>query len=81
MIIYLLIQFFITIINFLFGLVPVIETPVWLVSNLPQIFSMIFGFNQYLPIFEVFGVVAFLISFSLSTKISFLLLKKFGIEL
>ncbi len=81
MIIYWILQFFDTIITFVFSIVPVIETPAWLVSNLPKIFTTAFGFNQYLPLTEAFAVAVFLISFTMQYKIFKILLNKFGIDL
>ena len=81
MILYWLINFFITLVTFVFGLLPVIETPAWLLSNLPQIFTMIFGFNQYLPIVESFMIVVWLIMFTFSYKVAKIVLNRVGINM
>ncbi|MBR2289343.1 MAG: hypothetical protein IJ867_01655 [Clostridia bacterium] len=81
MILYWLINFLITLITFAFGLIPVIETPTWLATNLPQIFTMIFAFNQYLPIYEAFMAVVWLISITMTYKISKIILNRAGIDI
>ena len=81
MILYLLLKAFDTILTFVIGLIPVIETPAWLVTNLPDIFTMIFAFNQYLPIYEGFGVIVFLIGGTMSYKIAKIVLNKAGLDI
>lgn len=81
MIIYLLISGFDLVLNFVISLFPVFETPAWIVSNLSEIFTTIFGFNNYLPIFETVTVVIFLIGFTLNYKILKIILEKAGVNL
>ena len=81
MILYLLLQFFNTLVFFIFTLMPVFETPVWLVTNLPTIFSTIFSFNLYLPVYETFAVIFFLILFTIQYKVFRIVLNKAGIDL
>lgn len=81
MIIYLLLKAFDSILTFVIGLIPVIETPAWLITNLPDIFTMIFAFNQYLPIYEGFGVIVFLISGTMSYKVAKIVLNKAGLDI
>ena len=81
MIFYWLINFLISLVNFGFSLFPIFETPTWLITNLPQIFNMVFAFNQYLPIVEAFNVVVFLIIFSMSYKLYKIVLNRTGIDL
>jgi hypothetical protein len=81
MIVYLLLKLFDTLVTFVFGLVPVFETPAWLVTNLPDIFTMIFSFNQYLPIYETVVAVVFLIGFHIQYKILNIVLNKVGVSI
>lgn len=81
MVIWLLLNVFNTLITFVLGLIPVIETPVWFVTNLPDIFTMIFAFNQYLPIYEAFMVVVWLICGTMSYKVAKIVLNKAGIDI
>lgn len=81
MVIYWILNFFITLVTFVFSLFPVFETPAWFVSNLPQIFTMIFAFNNYLPIVEAFVVVVFLITFTMTYKIAKIVLAKTGVNM
>ena len=81
MILYWLFNALITLVNFAFSLIPVFETPAWLVSNLPQIFSMIFGFNKYLPVVEAVKVVWYLILFTMNYKIAKIILNRAGIDI
>lgn len=81
MVIYLLLELFITLITFVLSLVPVIETPAWLVTNLPQIFTMIFAFNQYLPVYEAFTVAVWLIAGTMSYKFFKVILNLTGVDL
>lgn len=80
MILYYLLLAFDTIITFIFSIFPMIDTPVWLVSNLPKVFTTAFGFNQYLPLGEAFGVVVFCITFTMNYKVFKILLNKFGVD-
>ena len=81
MVIYLLLLAFDLVLNFVIGLVPTFETPSWIASNLDNIFGTIYGFNQYLPITEVFVVVVFLIGFILQYKILKIVLEKAGVNM
>ena len=81
MILYLLLTAFDVVLNFIISLFPVFSTPVWIVTNLPEIFKTIIGFNNYLPIFDTFTVVIFLLAFTLQFKIWKILLSKGGIDL
>lgn len=81
MIIYLLSIGFELILTALVSLFPVFETPTWIVTNLDTIFSTIFGFNHYLPIFETFSVVIFLLGFTLQYKVWKIILNKAGINM
>lgn len=81
MVIYLLLNLFDALITFVFSLIPIIETPAWLITNLPEIFTMVFAFNNYLPIYEAFGVIVWLINGTMLYKVSKIVLNKAGIDL
>ena len=81
MVVYLLLNLFDTLISFVFSLIPVIETPAWLVTNLPQILTTIFSFNLYLPVAEAVVVVCFLVLFTLQYKVIKIVLNKLGINM
>ncbi len=65
MIVYLLLQVFDTLLFFVVSMLPVLETPAWLITTLPQILRVIFGFNIYLPISEAFIAIFMCIGFTL----------------
>lgn len=81
MIIYLISIGFNLILTGIVSLVPVFETPAWIVTNLDSIFETIFGFNNYLPITETFTVVIFLLGFTLQYKIWKIILNKVGVNM
>lgn len=81
MIVYLLLNLFDSLVFFVFSLIPVFETPAWLVTNLPEILTTIFSFNLYLPIAECAIAVGFCVIFTLNYKIIKVLLKFVNIDL
>ena len=81
MILYLILRLFNTLVTFGFSLFPVLETPAWLTATLPSILNMIFGLDYYLPVSEAFGVVVFLIGFTINYKIAKIILNKTGLDI
>lgn len=69
MIIYLILMLIIGLLNVLISLIPTIDTPVWIVNNLPTIIQTITGFNYYLPVSDAIVVILGLIGITLSWKI------------
>ena len=53
----------------MFSLLPTLSTPIWAVENLPKILTTIMGFNYYLPVFELIGLVGSVLTLTLSWKI------------
>lgn len=53
----------------LFSVLPAITTPVWAYEHLPTIFRTIMGFNYYLPIVEVCGLVLSVLAIHFSWKL------------
>lgn len=58
----------------LFSLLPAITTPAWAYEHLPDIFSTIMGFNYYIPIVEVCGLVLSVITIHFSWKVGKILI-------
>lgn len=81
MVVYLLLLLFDTLVSFVFTLIPVVETPVWLVTNLPKILTTIYSFNLYLPVAEAVVAVSFCVLFTLQYKVVKVVLNKVGINL
>lgn len=81
MILYMLLNLFDTLCNFVISLFPVFETPAWLVTHLPQIFSTVFGFNQYLPIYEAVVAVVLCITLTIAIRVISAVVSKLGIKL
>lgn len=52
-----------------FSFLPTLSTPVWAYENFPNILRTIMGFNYYLPVFELIGLVASVLTFTLAWKI------------
>lgn len=65
MIIYLLLMLFSSLLYLVVSLIPTIETPLWILNNLPVIIQTIAGFNYYLPVADGIVAVVFLISTTL----------------
>lgn len=80
MIIYLLCEVFFTLLFFLLSLFPTIETPVYLVTSLPQILRTIMGFNLYLPVYEAIIVVIFCLGVTLGFRAFSVLVSIVGIS-
>jgi hypothetical protein len=57
MIIYLLIKAFDSLLFAIISLIPSFETPVWVVTQLPDVLFRIASFNWYLPVYETAGIV------------------------
>lgn len=81
MIIYLLIKGFDAILFALISIIPVFETPAWIVTSLPDVLTRIASFNYYLPIFESVTVILFLIGFTLAYKLAKIVLNVFHVDL
>lgn len=81
MIIYLLIKAFDSVLFALISLIPVLETPSWLVTSLPDVLTRIASFNYYLPITESVTVILFLIGFTLTYKLAKIILNVFHVDL
>lgn len=69
MIIYLLIQGFISILFSIVATFPTIETPLWLATTIPQILRVIYGFNIYLPVSESFIAIFMCITATLLMRV------------
>lgn len=52
-----------------FSLLPTLSTPIWAYENLPKIIHTIMGFNYYLPVFELIGLVVSVLTIHLTWKI------------
>lgn len=52
MIVYLLIKAFDSLLFAIISLIPSFETPVWVVTQLPDVLFRIASFNWYLPVYE-----------------------------
>ena len=63
----------------LFSALPAITTPVWAYDHLPVIFRTIMGFNYYLPILEVCGLVLSVLAIHFSWKIGKIIIGLGGI--
>lgn len=81
MILYLIIKLFLSLEFAFCSLIPSVETPAWLINNLPEILMRVASFNYYLPIFEAVRTVIFLIGFVLTWKIIKILLNTLKIDL
>lgn len=81
MILYLILTAFNTLRDGAISLLPTLSTPVWAYSHIPDILTTILGFNNYLPIVEVIGLVLSIISITLSWKIGKIILGLFNIDL
>ena len=69
MILCLILNLVVGLLNVLISLIPTIETPLWITTNLPTIVQTIAGFNHYLPVTEGVSVILGLIGITLSWKI------------
>ncbi len=81
MIIYGLLNAFDFILSLVINLIPVIGVPAFMSASVISAFNVIFTFNMYLPISEIFTVFLYIISFHLQYKIICVILGKFGIDL
>lgn len=81
MIIYLLLTAFNSIRDAAISLLPTLTTPVWAYSHIPDILTTILGFNNYLPLLEVIGLVLSVITITFSWKIGKIILGYFNIDL
>lgn len=81
MIVYLLVKAFNSILFAIISIIPVFETPAWVVTQLPDVLFRIASFNWYLPVYETVGVVVGLIILTLNYKILKLVLRFFNIDL
>lgn len=81
MILYLILVALDGILTFVVSLIPIFSTPSWIVTNLPEIFKTIIGFNNYLPVLETFTVVIFLLAFTLQYKVWKVVLSKAGVDM
>lgn len=52
-----------------FSLLPTLSTPLWAYENFPKILQKIAGFNYYLPVVELVGLVLSVLTMTLSWKI------------
>lgn len=52
-----------------FSLLPTLSTPLWAYENLPNILRKIMGFNHYVPVLELVGLVLSVLSITLTWKI------------
>lgn len=52
-----------------FSLLPTLSTPIWAYEHLDDILRTIMGFNYYLPVFELIGLVLSVLVIHLSWKI------------
>ena len=69
MIVYLLLQGLNFLADLLVSVIPVFETPAWVVTQLPDVLTRVASFNHYLPVYESIGIVIGLIVFTLSYKV------------
>lgn len=53
----------------MFSLLPTLSTPAWAYEHLPDILTTIMGFNYYLPVFELIGLVLSVLAFTFAWKI------------
>ncbi len=69
MILYLILTAFNTLKLGLFSVLPSLSTPAWATQHLPTIFKTIMGFNYYIPIVEVCGLVLSVLVIHFSWKV------------
>lgn len=69
MILYLLLKGFDAILFGIVSLIPVMETPAWVATQLPDVLFRIASFNWYLPVYETVGIVVGLITFTFTYKL------------
>lgn len=69
MILYLIIKGFDALLFAILSILPVFETPAWIVTQLPDVLFRIASFNWYLPVYETVAIVVGLIAFTLNYKI------------
>lgn len=81
MIIYLLIKGFDALLFALISVIPVLETPAWVVTQLPDVLFRIASFNWYLPVYETVAIVVGIIILTLNYKIIKVVLGFFNIDL
>lgn len=81
MILYLIIKGFDALLFAVLSLLPVFETPAWIVTQLPDVLFRIASFNWYLPVYETVAIVIGLIAFTLNYKIFKIVLGFFNINL
>lgn len=81
MIIYLLLQGLDSVLFFVVSLFPTLETPVYIVTALPQILRTVMGFNLYLPVVEGITCVTMCIVFTVGFRIFQVVASKIGISL
>ena len=81
MIVYLLLKGFDALLFILVSLIPVLETPAWVSTQLPDVLFRIASFNWYLPVYETVGIVIGLIILTLNYKIFKVIFGFFNIDL
>lgn len=81
MIVYLLLVGFDTLLSLLVNIIPSFDMPSWFTNELPQAFSKIISWNNYLPISETIAVILFLLTFTLTYKIIKIILNVAHIDL
>lgn len=81
MILYLIIKAFNALLFAMISIIPVFETPTWVVTQLPDVLTRIASFNWYLPVYETVGIVVGLITFVLNYKVLKVVLGFFNIDL
>lgn len=81
MIVYLLLKGFDALLFILVSLIPVLETPAWVATQLPDVLFRIASFNWYLPVYETVGIVIGLIILTLNYKIFKVIFGFFNIDL
>ena len=81
MIVYLLLKGFDFVVYAVISIIPVFETPAWVVTQLPDVLYRVASFNWYLPVYETVGVVVGLISFTFSYKMLKVILNFINIDL
>ena len=80
MIIYLLLQGLDSILFFVISFLPVLETPAYMITALPQILRTVMGFNLYLPIFEALVFVLSCLNFTLFVRVFSIIASKIGLS-
>lgn len=63
------------------SLIPTLETPSWIIDNLPNILKNIMAFNYYLPLYELIVTVVSVLTITFMWKLVKIVLRFFQVDL